>query len=104
MRRIRYQMPIYQEIASPGQTASFVTGPLAAQMAEGNASFPVVASNPDRPTQPHAVVAMQLDDEDDMAVPRPPTLSARAVKTVIFIGSRAISWVWRRTHARAERQ
>jgi predicted PurR-regulated permease PerM len=106
MRRVRYQMPIYQEIAVPGtQTASFVTGPLAVQMAEGRtASMAVPATSPDRPTQPHAALAMQLDDEDDLLMNRPPTLSARIVKMAIFIGSKTASWVWTRTHAKAERQ
>ncbi|HUP27401.1 MAG TPA: AI-2E family transporter [Chloroflexia bacterium] len=106
MRRVRYQIPLYQEVQpSAVKTSSFLTGPLAVQMAERSSTVVAEAAPtvPERPTQPHAVV--ELDDlDDDLIVPRPPTLSARLVRMVVFVGSRAVSWVWTRTHARAPRQ
>jgi len=105
MRRIRHQMPIYQDGALAGvQTSSFLTGPLAVQMAERAVVAPSAAVPADRPTQPHAMLEIPLDDDDDLIVPRSPTLSARVVKMAVFVGSKAVSWVWTRTHARTGRQ
>ena len=103
MRRIRHQMPIYQEGALAGvRTSSYLTGPLAVQMAEGAVAAPNAAAPADRPTQPHAMLEIPLDD-DDLIIPRPPTLSARIVRRTMFVGSKAVSWLWTRTHAKADR-
>ena len=107
MRRVRHQAPIYQEgTLSAVRTSSFLTGPLAVQMAEAAVANPsaAAASMPaDRPTEPHLMLEIPLEDDDDLIVPRQPTLSARVVKMAIFVGSKAVSWVWTRTHAKPDR-
>lgn len=103
MRRVRHQVPLYQEARTANvSTATYLTGPLAVHMADNAPAQPVIV---EPPTQPHVAVKPDLDLEIDVEpVTRPaPTLSARVVRGVFHVGARAVSWAWTRAQARASR-
>jgi|GEM_PF-504615 len=103
MRRVRHQVPLYQEARTATvTTATYLTGPLAVHMADNAPAQPVIA---EPPTQPHVAVKPDLDLEIDVepVTPPAPTLSARVVRGVFHVGARAVSWAWTRAQARASR-
>jgi predicted PurR-regulated permease PerM len=87
MRRIRHQTRLYREPAtSTLPTSAFVTGPLAASLAESRHS---AEEAEEKATLPHRIV----DDElADLVVPRPPTLTARAWRLTLILATRARAW------------
>lgn len=112
MRRVRHQMPIYQETGVRSlPTSAFVTGPLAAQMAEAHQT---TSLSPDMPIEEvvdetalaqanaHNTLA-ELEEDADLIVRQSPTLTARAWRLVIVWGSRAVNWAWERARRRASR-
>lgn len=116
MRRIRHQTTLYQAPSTPTLTTSaFLTGPLAATLADA-ASSPGVAPGPasgvpagsaaashepERATRPYAVRAAELDDD---VVYRPtPTLSGRAWRVLFHLLSKVRTWAWARVQARVTR-
>jgi predicted PurR-regulated permease PerM len=112
MRRIRHQVPLYQEVQSAHHltTRSFVTGPLKAAVAEqadkeraasqrSEAAAAARAQIPAR-TEP---VRIDLDYDLDVPSPRPPTITARVWALAWLMVSRAYSWVGARAHARSSR-
>ncbi len=120
LRRLRYQMPLYQEGTHSLTTSAFVTGPLASSL---NASRPqgatpsVVSERVETPEEreaaaprPHAVSASvaslpkELELDDDFVVHPAPTLTARAWRLIFYLGSRARIWAGKRLQARASRQ
>jgi hypothetical protein len=129
MRRIRHQMPLYQEIGSKSlPTSAFVTGPLAASMVKANLTRtqalptnvpedgPVNLPDEDEIPVPISVtasvaasVAEHADDETladveadaDLIVKSNPTLSARALRLVIVLGARSVNWAWSRARREA---
>jgi predicted PurR-regulated permease PerM len=107
LRRMRHQMPIYQEEHPRSlPTSAFVTGPLAVQMSQAHQT---TSLSPDMPLEevvvetasagasPQSTLA-DMEDDADLMVQNSPTLAARAWRLVIIGGSRAANWAWE--HAR----
>ncbi len=116
MRRIRHQMPLYQEIGSKSlPTSAFVTGPLAASMMRANQTQALPTNIPDEgpvilpeeTTPPQLAMATpeqalaDVEADADLIVQRNPTLTARAFRLVIVLGSRAVNWAWSRARREA---
>ncbi|MEO8286383.1 MAG: AI-2E family transporter [Chloroflexota bacterium] len=123
MRRVRHQMPLYQEIGSRSlPTSAFVTGPLAASLVKAEetrtlssgtvshaehldeaAPVAVTAQTPDLshiPSDAEAAMA-EAEADADLLIRHSPTLSARAFRLIIVLGSRAVNWAWSRTRREA---
>jgi predicted PurR-regulated permease PerM len=122
-RRIRHQMPLYQEIGTKSlPTSAFVTGPLAASMAKANLRQ-LQTQSLSAANLPDDLASLESDQEDeeeplpavsqvseetladveadaDLIVKHNPTLTARAFRLIIVVGARSASWAW----ARARRQ
>jgi len=130
MRRVRHQMPLYQDTGVKSlSTSSFVTGPLAASMVktrhtqmlptnipdEGPVVIPdeltpapaVVAAPPQVQAQPQVQASVQEDPLDDieadadLMMKRNPTLTARAFRLIIVLGSRSVNWALSRARREA---
>ncbi len=127
MRRMRYQMPLYQEVQGVQVTTTqFTTGPLraaaiqrtkkaqaAASVAPGSAvteatevvETPDVAETTevsDAP-QPRSQPPPYDDPDFDTPPPRTPTLSGKAWRLLWVLVSRAYGWVGARAHIRPTR-
>ena len=124
MRRIRTQTTLYQEPSSRAlPTSAFITGPLAASMAQMSKAdmfaetalpapdidVPVVeattttttsttvtrpAEEPVRPLITPADYFADIEEDAEEMVRRSPTLSARAFNLGLLVGSRAVGWAW----------
>lgn len=120
MRRMRHQMPLYQEIGSKSlPTSAFVTGPLAASMARATQTqtqslpeipddWPTPAPTEEPKLQPRPDPVQEAQEaladaeaDADLIVKRNPTLTARAFRLVIVAGSRAVNWAWSRARREA---
>ena len=112
LRRMRHQMPIYQEVPSRSlPTSAFVTGPLAVQMAQAHQTTTL---SPDMPVdelvegttvaQANALDALaEMEEDADLLVQQSPTLAARAWRLVIVWGSRSVNWAWEHVRRRSTR-
>jgi predicted PurR-regulated permease PerM len=115
MRRIRHQLPLYQEIGSKSlPTSAFVTGPLAASMVKSGQAVPagIVEDTPvavaieepvldaadDQSTQ-EAMADVEADA--DLIMRSNPTLTARAFRLIIVLGTRSVTWAWSRARREA---
>jgi len=106
MRRMRQQMPIYQETGARSlPTSAFVTGPLAVQMAQAHQTAMLTPEIADVKVDEIAVAQetsqstlAEMEEDADLLVSHSPTLTARAWRLVIIGGSRAANWAWE--HAR----
>lgn len=118
LRRIRHQMPLYQEIGSKSlPTSAFVTGPLAASMVKANLTrtrtlpanlpddddIPTVETLPEEPpvqvataTQTNEEALADVEADADLIVKYNPTLTARAFRLIVVMGARSASWAWSR--------
>jgi hypothetical protein len=122
LRRIRTQTTLYQEPASRAlPTSAFITGPLAASMAQLNrtemltqtdlpqpsAEGPTAvttattsttvtraAEEPARAAMSPADYFADVEQDAEEMVRRSPTLSARAWSLGVLLGSRAVGWAW----------
>jgi predicted PurR-regulated permease PerM len=116
LRRIRHQMPLYQEIGSKSlPTSAFVTGPLAASMVKANQTQALPTNIPDEgpivlteetPSQPIPALTPQealadVEADADLIMQRNPTLTARAFRLIIVLGSRSVNWAWSRARREA---
>jgi predicted PurR-regulated permease PerM len=117
MRRMRHQLPLYNDTSARSlPTSAFVTGPLAASMAKANQTQmlptnipdegPVVLPTEETPvpvgaaqTQEDALADMEADA--DLIMRRNPTLTARAFRLIIVLGSRSVNWAWSRARREA---
>jgi hypothetical protein len=112
MRRMRHQMPIYQEIGARSlPTSAFVTGPLAAQMAQTHQTTTLSPDMPieevvDEPAVAQAAAQStlaEMEEDADLLVQHSPTLTARAWRLVIVWASRAANWAWEHARRRTSR-
>jgi predicted PurR-regulated permease PerM len=117
LRRLRHQMPIYQDTGMRSlPTSAFVTGPLAAQMVKSmqTGALPEIPTEaPSIPSTTQATTATtpesahaafeDMEQDADMLVRRSPTLTARAWRLIIVAGSRAVNWAWSRARREASR-
>jgi predicted PurR-regulated permease PerM len=130
MRRARHQLPLYQESASRSlPTSAFVTGPLAASMVKANQTQalptnipdegPIVLATEEVPAEVPPQVQVQaqvqvplqtqtqeealdeMEADADLLLKRNPTLTARAFRLIIVLGSRAVNWAWSRARREA---
>ncbi len=119
LRRMRHQMPLYQDIGSKSlPTSAFVTGPLAASMAKAKLNqtqaLPADITEEDLgllttdqvQPQPLAEQATEetladVEADADLIVSRNPTLTARAFRLIIVLGARSVSWAWARARREA---
>jgi predicted PurR-regulated permease PerM len=125
VRRIRHQMPLYQELGTKSlPTSAFVTGPLAASMVKANlahlrtqalsaANLPDATDDSDEeepsPEEQMPAAAAQTSEETladveadaDLIVKRNPTLTARAFRLLVVLGARTAGWAWGRVRREA---
>jgi hypothetical protein len=112
LRRMRHQMPIYQETPSRSlPTSAFVTGPLAMQMAQAHQTTMLTPDMPLNEVVDETAVAQasaqstlaEMEEDADLLVQSSPTLAARAWRLVIIWGSRAVNWAWEHARRRTSR-
>lgn len=119
MRRIRHQMPLYREIGSKSlPTSAFVTGPLAASMVKANLThtqalpadmhddLPPDEIPREEPSLPAAAEVSEetladVEADVDLIVKHNPTLTARAFRLIILLGTRSVNWAWARARREA---
>jgi hypothetical protein len=112
LRRVRHQMPIYQETGVRSlPTSAFVTGPLAVQMSQVHDTTTL---SPDMPIEDvvdetaiaqanaHSALA-EMEEDADLLVQGSPTLAQRIWRLVIIWGSRAVNWGWEHARRRSPR-
>lgn len=116
MRRIRYQMPIYQEVKGVQVTTTqFTTGPLRAavtkksKLAAGSAEQETIVTEKTEVVETNeAPTDFQLPSSEeeldfDRPEPRAPTLSGKVWHLLWVFVSRAYRWVGSRAHIRTTR-
>jgi len=102
MRRVRHQVPLYQEVEGMHLTTrAFVTGPLRASAVEEADKRRAVGAVPVIPAQP---VGFEADPDLEEAPTFHPTLAGRAWQLAWVMVSRAYTWVGTRARTGSSRQ
>jgi predicted PurR-regulated permease PerM len=104
MRRIRHQMPIYQETGVRSlPTSAFVTGPLAVQMAQAHQTSMLSPDMTAEIAVDEAVAAPDAAQSTLAEMEEDADLMVRAWRLVIIGGSRAANWAWEHARRRTTR-
>ena len=104
MRRIRHQVPLYQEVGPEHLTTrSFVTGPLRSSAEDEANRARAADAVPVMPPQP-VDYNLDLEEEEEETPVFHPTLSGKVWQVIWVMVSRAYAWVGTRARTRSSRQ